>query len=198
MWRHTPLDHTPPSRHFEIWGVQNVWGNAPKNTPSRKISEALQKSFWPAQMWTFVQEKTEQWPLSGKKRTERRGGVLREVFLPPPFLPPPPPMAFSEFSLAAALAWEFPNLVVSNNWLFAIFTWKRFCALLRPFALFCGLVLGTTHWRRSSFKNLFCPKPFVHPTGLPLPCVLGGGGFPRVFQSESSEHNPRMRKHTGN
>ena len=78
-------------------GVQNVWGvgKVAENTPSPKISEALQKSFWPAQLWNFVQEgndprRVENVPDEGGSKPLFFGrGVLRERFLS--LLSPPPP-----------------------------------------------------------------------------------------------------------
>ena len=79
-----------------IWGGAKRMGIG-KRTRQRtlpKFSGRLQKSFWSAQSWIFVQETHR--ALSGR-RTRRRGrsktvfgrGVLPEVFLPPLFSTPP-------------------------------------------------------------------------------------------------------------
>ena len=62
-----------------------------------KNSGPLQKSFWSAQSWLFVQEKESNDTRGGWKTYRTRGGpkplfgrgVLREVFLPPLFSTPP-------------------------------------------------------------------------------------------------------------
>ena len=78
-----------------------------------KNSGPLQKSFWSAQSWIFVQEKESNDTRGGWKTYRTRGGpkplfgrgVLREVFLPPLFSTPP--MASSEKRLFLRLFCDF-------------------------------------------------------------------------------------------
>ena len=74
-----------------IWGVAQRMGGG-KRTRERALpnnSGPLQKSFWSAQSWIFVQERhprgVEDVPYEGGPRPLFGRGVIREVVLPPPF-----------------------------------------------------------------------------------------------------------------
>ena len=51
-------------------------------------------------------------------------------------------LAGPKFRTAFHFFWEFQNLVVSNQVVCNFFSETLFCALLRPFALFCGLAFA--------------------------------------------------------
>ena len=81
-------------------GGCKTYGGGGKRTRERalpKIFGPLQKSFWSALSWIFVQEKQSTDTWGGWKTYRRRGGpkplfgrgVIREVFHPPPFSTPP-------------------------------------------------------------------------------------------------------------
>ena len=84
-----PVRNPPPSPiFFPLWAV--IWGGAKRmgggkrtrERALRKIFGPLQKSFWSALSWIFVQEKQGPKPLFGR-------GVIREVFHTPLFSTPP-------------------------------------------------------------------------------------------------------------
>ena len=60
--------------------------------------------------------------------------------------------------VACFASWEFPNLVVSNLVVCNFYAEALFCALLRPFALFCGLALALFCPHLRSFA-CFCVRP---------------------------------------
>ena len=96
-------NHKPPPPGEMIWAV--IWGGAKrmgggKRTRERalpKIFGPLQKSFWSALSWIFVQEKQSTDTWGGWTTYRTRGGpkplfgrgVIREVFHPPLFSTPP-------------------------------------------------------------------------------------------------------------
>ena len=75
--------------------------------------------------------------------------------------------SFLQGSFGSSQTWLF------QTWLFAIFTRKRsFCALLRPFALFCRL--GTAE---SSFLCFLCIVPFIPQDFTGCECGANLSGF---------------------